>query len=261
MTPSNTSSAELPPLSLAETAVLALRASLFYSVQILATLVICPLMVIRRKAGFETCYGLAQYWVRIVLSALEWFCGLRYEVQGQENIPSHNGVILSKHQSAWETVALQAIFPPMAFVLKRELLQIPIWGTAMATCEPIAIDRGAKSAALKQLLQQGGERLAHGRWIVLFPEGTRVPPGQRGHYAGSGGMLAKRSGCPAVPVAHNAGEFWPRNAFLKRPGTIQVRIGPPIDTTQHSAQEIVALAEQWIEAQMDEISLTPRQDS
>ncbi|BBL71741.1 lysophospholipid acyltransferase family protein [Methylogaea oryzae] len=247
MTPSSTSSPK-PRLGLI------LRSAAFFAVMCLITLVIGPVMVLRRKAPFAVRYGLAQYWVRSVLAALEKICGLRYEVHGVEHIPPQNGVILSKHQSAWETIALQAIFPPMAFVLKRELLKIPVWGWAMDTCEPIAIDRGAKSAALKQLLQQGEHRLNQGRWVVLFPEGTRVPPGQKGKYAGSGGMLAQRAGCPVVPVAHNAGEFWPRNGFLKRPGVIQVRIGPPIDTTRHKAQEIVDLAEHWIEAQMAEIS-------
>lgn len=207
-------------------------------------------MVLKRKAPFATRYGLAQYWVRCILGALEMLCGIRCEVHGQENIPKQNGVILCKHQSAWETIALQTFFPPMNFVLKRELLKIPVWGWAMQTCDPIAINRGAKAAALKQLLAQGAERLSQGRWVTLFPEGTRIAPGHRGKYAASGGMLAKRSGCPVVPVAHNAGEFWPRNGFIKLPGVIQVHIGPPIDSTQHSAQEIVALAEQWIEEQM-----------
>lgn len=236
---------------------LILRSALFFAVMVLATVVICPVMVFKRNAPFATRYGLAQYWVRWVLGALEKICGLRFEVQGQADIPAQNGVILCKHQSAWETIAMQAIFPPMVFVLKRELLKIPGWGWAMGTCAPIAIDRGAKSAALKQLLTQGAARLDQGHWVILFPEGTRVAPGQRGKYAGSGGMLAKRAGCPVVPVAHNAGEYWPRNGFLKRPGVVQVRIGPAIDSTQHAAQEIVALAEQWIEAQMAQISHTP----
>lgn len=250
MTQSSTSS---PKTSLG----LILRSAAFFAVMCLTTLVIGPAMVLKRKAPFAIRYGLAQYWVHFVLAALEKICGLRYEVRGMEHIPAQNGVILCKHQSAWETIALQAIFPPMAFVLKRELLRIPVWGWAMDTCDPIAIDRGAKSAALKQLLQQGEHRLNQGRWIVLFPEGTRVPPGQRGKYAGSGGLLAQRSGCPVVPVAHNAGEFWPKNGFLKRPGVIQVRIGRPIDSTRHKAQEIVDLAENWIEGQMAEISEIP----
>lgn len=256
MTPSSTSSPE-PASSLIDWGLLILRSALFYAAMVLTTLIVCPLMVLRRRAPFSTRYGLAQYWVRFVLKALDTVCGLRFVVQGKEHIPPHNGIILCKHQSAWETIAIQAIFPPMAFVLKRELLSIPVWGWAMDTCDPIAIDRGAKSAALKQLLTQGAERLSQGRWIVLFPEGTRVPPGRRGEYMGSGGMLAQRVGCPVVPVAHNAGEFWPRNSFIKRPGVIQVRIGPPIDTTQHKAQEIVALAEQWIEAQMEDIQGYP----
>jgi 1-acyl-sn-glycerol-3-phosphate acyltransferase len=177
-------------------------------------------------------------------------------VRGQENIPSENGVILCKHQSAWETIALQAIFPPLVFILKRELLRIPIWGWAMAALEPIAINRKAKSAALKQVLNDGEARLKAGRWVVIFPEGTRIAPGQKGRYNASGGMLAHRAGCPVVPVAHNAGEFWGRNAFLKYPGMIQVRIGPAIDAGQFSASEINRQAEEWIESQMAVIGQT-----
>ncbi|TAN46987.1 MAG: 1-acyl-sn-glycerol-3-phosphate acyltransferase [Methylococcaceae bacterium] len=262
MTPPSTSSPEpscppRPPLAWLDWGWLILRSAVFYAAMVLTTLVVCPLMVLHRHAPFSTRYGLAQYWVRFVLLALDKVCGLRFAVQGAEHIPPHSGIILCKHQSAWETIAIQAIFPPMAFVLKRELLNIPVWGWAMDTCDPIAIDRDAKSAALKQLLTQGAERLKQGRWIVLFPEGTRVPPGQRGEYMGSGGMLAQRAGCPVVPVAHNAGEFWARNSFIKYPGVIQVRIGPPIDAKQHKAQEIVALAEAWIEAQMEDIQGYP----
>jgi len=136
------------------------------------------------------------------------------------------------------------------WLLKRELLWVPFFGWGLAMLEPIAIDRKAGRKALQQLLDIGAKRLAAGRWVVIFPEGTRVAPGQRGRYAPGGAMLAVRSACPAVPVAHNAGEFWPRRGFVKYPGTIRIGIGPAVDTREHSAQEVNTLAEQWIEETM-----------
>jgi 1-acyl-sn-glycerol-3-phosphate acyltransferase len=232
------------------------RSLLFLGVMVIMTIILGPVVLLRRNAAFEANYPVVKLWVRVVLGALDKICGLRYEVKGIENIPSgHNGVVLSKHQSAWETFAFLEFFPPLVFLLKRELLRIPVWGWALARCEPIAIDRSARSAALKELLRQGQDRLNKGRWVVLFPEGTRVAPGHKGKYAGSGGMLAQRAGCPVVPVAHNSGRFWLRKSIVKLPGVIQVRIGPPIDAGQHSAQEIMALAETWIEGQMAEIDM------
>ncbi|HLF96752.1 MAG TPA: lysophospholipid acyltransferase family protein [Methylococcaceae bacterium] len=232
------------------------RSLLFLGVMVVMTVLLGPFVLLRRNASFEANYPVLKLWVRAVLGALDKICGLRYEVQGAENIPAdRNGVILSKHQSAWETFAFLECFPPLVFLLKQELLRIPVWGWALARCEPIAIDRSARSAALKELLRQGQDRLSKGRWVVLFPEGTRVAPGHKGKYAGSGGMLAQRAGCPVVPVAHNSGRFWLRKSIVKLPGVIQVRIGPPIDAGQYSAQEIVALAENWIESQMAEIDI------
>lgn len=231
-----------------------LRSAAHFAGMVVSTLVICPLTLLSFAFPFTTRYGLAQQWVHFNLWTLKIFCNLDYHVSGIENIPQANGVILCKHQSAWETIALQAIFPPVVFILKRELLDIPFWGWAMRTQEPIAIDRSARAAALKQVLRDGATRLADGRWVVIFPEGTRMAPGQRGRYNGSGATLAHRAGCPVVPVAHNAGAYWGRKAFLKHPGTIQVRIGTPIDTASQSANDITRMAEDWIEQQMTEIS-------
>lgn len=231
-----------------------LRSSLFFAGQFLATLLIGPAMLMLKPFRFETRYAAANLWVRFCLWLLKAVCGLRYEVHGLENIPARNGVVICKHQSAFETIALQAIFPPVVFILKQELLRIPIWGWAMATQEPIAIDRQAKSQALKQILRDGAARIQAGRWVVLFPEGTRVAPGQKGQYGGSGGMLAHRAACPVVPVAHNAGEYWAKNGFLKFPGVIQVRIGPAIDAAEVGGGEVNRRAEAWIEAQMAEIT-------
>lgn len=180
--------------------------------------------------------------------------GLRYQVIGRENIPATPSVVLSKHQSAWETIGLQAIFPPLVFVLKRSLLLIPFLGWAFAAVKMISIDRAAGKNALKQVEKQGCERLRAGYWVVIFPEGTRIPPGESRRFKTGGALLAVSAGVPAVPVAHNAGEFWARNAFVKQPGLITVSIGPAIDTTGKSPEEVNTLAEQWIEAEMRRIS-------
>ncbi len=179
---------------------------------------------------------------------------MRYQVEGVENIPEGNAVIMCKHQSTWETLALQVIFPPQVWVMKRELLKVPFFGWGLAMLEPIAIDRKARGKARQQLIEQGTQRLEAGRWVVIFPEGTRIPPGKKGRYALGGASLAHSSGYPVVPMAHNAGEFWPRRQFTKQPGTIQVRIGPLIEGKDKSVEEINAEVEAWIEGQMQEIT-------
>jgi 1-acyl-sn-glycerol-3-phosphate acyltransferase len=248
MKPHNTSS------SLKTDPGLYLRSAVFFVGMVVSSLIVGPLIVMASVLSFETRYRLAQIWVKFNLWTLRTVCGLSHEIRGLENIPKENGVIVAKHQSAWETIALQAIFPPLVFILKRELLLIPVWGWAMKCLDPIAIDRGAKTAALKQVIKEGEARLKAGRWVVIFPEGTRIAPGQKGRYNASGGLLAHRVGCPVVPVAHNAGEFWGRNAFLKYPGVIHLRIGPPIDAKHFSASEINQQVETWIENQMADIS-------
>lgn len=231
-----------------------LRSAIFFLGQAISTLLIGPAMLLLRPFRFERRYALANLWVRFNLWLLKAVCGLSYEVLGAENIPEGSGLIFCKHQSAFETIVLQVIFPRVVFILKQELLKIPVWGWAMATLEPIAIDRQAKSQAMKQILRDGETRITAGRWVVLFPEGTRVAPGQKGRYGSSGGLLAQRAGCPVVPVAHNAGEYWTKNGFLKFPGVIQIRIGPTLDGTQLGAAEINRQAEEWIEARMTEIT-------
>jgi 1-acyl-sn-glycerol-3-phosphate acyltransferase len=178
-------------------------------------------------------------------------CDIRLEVHGAENIPQQPCVVLCKHQSAWETFALQTVFPPQVWVLKRELLFLPFFGWGLALTSPIAINRGKGSQAIKQLLAQGKQRLAAGFCVVIFPEGTRMPYGQRGKYKIGGAMLGKSSGALVIPVAHNAGRHWGRNAFIKIPGTITMSIGKPIDPTGLKAEEINRQVEDWIEAEME----------
>ena len=189
-------------------------------------------------------------WVPGMLWAARVLLGIRHRVIGIENIPAGPAVIVSKHQSAWETIGLQAIFPPLCYVLKRELLWVPFLGWGLSCIQAIGIDRKAGKDALSQVVEQGRERLKNGLWVAVFPEGTRVAPGIRGRYRPGGAFLAKRAGVPVVPVAHNAGEFWRRNAFLKRPGEILVSIGPVIEVKGIKAEEINRRAKDWIEGEM-----------
>jgi 1-acyl-sn-glycerol-3-phosphate acyltransferase len=198
-------------------------------------------------------YRLISGWARTVVPLARWLCGIRYRVEGLEHLPATPSVILSKHQSAWETMAFQNLFPPQVHVLKRELLWIPFFGWGLALMSPIAIDRSKGAAALKTLARKGRERIAQGFWVVVFPEGTRVAPGKRRRYQPGGAWLAAKAGVPVVPVAHNAGLVWPRNAFIKRPGLVTVRVGPPIETANRKPEAINAEAEAWIEAQQAEL--------
>jgi 1-acyl-sn-glycerol-3-phosphate acyltransferase len=196
-----------------------------------------------------TRYRLISGWSRLVIRLARWILGIEWRVEGRENLPSRPAVILSKHQSAWETMAFQLIFPPQVLVLKRELLWIPFFGWGLALMSPIAINRSRGMRALRTIARRGRERLAQGFWVVVFPEGTRVPPGSQREYHPGGAWLASASGAPVVPVAHNAGLLWPRNAFLKRSGTVTVRIGPPIEAANRDPQTINELARTWIEEQ------------
>ncbi|HYG56373.1 MAG TPA: lysophospholipid acyltransferase family protein [Burkholderiales bacterium] len=194
-------------------------------------------------------YRIISGWSRLVVWLARVIVGIDWRVEGHERLPERPSIILAKHQSAWETLAFQQIFPPQVHVLKRELLWIPFFGWGLALMSPIAIDRSRGVKALRAMARRGRERLQQGFWIVVFPEGTRVAPGERRAYQPGGAWLAVASGAPVVPVAHNAGRVWPRNAFLKRPGTVIVRIGEPIDTAGRDPITVNALAESWIEEQ------------
>ena len=207
---------------------------------------------------FPIRYGYFRRWASVMIWLLGVVCGLKHEIKGHENIPQGAGIIFSKHQSAWETLALQQIFPPQVWVLKRELFWIPVFGWVLILLGSVGIDRKSGRKAVRQIVKQGTYRLKQGRWIVIFPEGTRVAPGVRKRYGIGGAVLAEHSGFPVVPVAHNAGEFWPRRGLLKKPGTIKVVIGEPIETKGRSAEEINKLAEEWIEATVAEISTFSR---
>lgn len=234
-----------------------LRSLLFSLGMVLATVVFSLGALFTLPFGFPTRYQFVIRWAWFVLWWLRMTCGVRYQVQGAENVLGQNAILFSKHQSTWETLAIQKLFPVQAWVLKQELLSVPFFGWALRLMEPIAIDRNAGSKAVKQLIKEGKQRLADGRWVVVFPEGTRVAPGKVGRYGVGGALLAQASRYPVVPMAHNAGEFWPRRGFLKKPGTISVSIGPPIETKGKKADQILNEAKDWIEAEMRRISGVP----
>ncbi|WP_235937206.1 lysophospholipid acyltransferase family protein [Vreelandella azerica] len=190
-----------------------------------------------------------------------WFrvaCGVRYEIEGRENLPSGPCVIQANHQCEWETVFLQVMKPPVCTVLKQELLRFPIFGWALRLLHPIALDRSRPARAMKQVLTQGVTRLQSGLSVLIFPEGTRVEPGVRKRYNKSGSVIACRAGVPVLPVAHNAGERWPGRHWVKRPGVLRVRIGAPITTDGKTSDNVNAEVEAWIETQLQEISDVPR---
>jgi 1-acyl-sn-glycerol-3-phosphate acyltransferase len=199
-------------------------------------------------------YVIARSWARTNLWLLEKLCGLGYTVEGAENIPPGAHVSMWKHSSAWETIAQASVFPPQSWVLKRELMWIPLLGWAVRCLKPIAINRKARGTAVQQVIDQGRQRLSEGLWILVFPEGTRVAVGETRKYGVSGSLLASRVGCKIVPVAHTAGHFWPRRGWVKKPGTIRVVIGPSIDAAGRDPRELNEEVRAWIEEKLASIS-------
>jgi 1-acyl-sn-glycerol-3-phosphate acyltransferase len=231
-----------------------LRSIAFWLVFALSIPVFAVLLLFTLPLPVEKRFAVTRLWSRLNTAWLRITCKLSHEVRGLENIPAQPGIVFSKHQSTWETVTLSFWFSPQSWVIKRELLWLPFFGWGAYLMEPIALNRGAGRKAVDQLVEQGRERLEKGRWIIIFPEGTRVAPGRRGRYRIGGAALAMRTGHAITPVAHNAGEYWPRRSFIKRPGVIQVRIGPSIESAGRSAQEILSQAETWIETEMADIT-------
>lgn len=194
-------------------------------------------------------------WARTMLWWLRVTCNITYQLKGAENIPATPCVILAKHQSAWETLAFQLIFPPQVYVMKRELLWIPFFGWGLAMTSPIAINRDAGREALKQLVKLGKQRLACGLWVVVFPEGTRIAPGEQSKFHIGGAWLASGAKATVLPVAHNAGLHWAKNTMLKRPGVITVSIGKPFDSAHLKPDAVNIQAEAWINAEMVKLDL------
>ena len=225
-----------------------MRSLLFYGGLVVATIIFTLLGLVIMPLNFPRRFRIMSKWSVFNLWWLKITCNLGYQIHGKENIPDNVGIIMCKHQSAWETLALQTVFPAQVWVLKRELLWIPIYGWGLASMQPISIDRLFGMRALKQIVKQGITRLNNGLWVVIFPEGTRTAPSERRKYQFGGGLLAVKSRYPIVPVAHNAGSFWPRNSLIKRPGTIHMVIGPIICADKKSVKDVTREVENWIES-------------
>ncbi len=232
---------------------LILRSLLFYIGQIISTILIAPIGVIAFPLDFKKRYYLITRWAVFNLWWLKICCNVTYEIKGKDNIPGKPCIVMSKHQSAFETLALQQIFIPQVWILKKELLQIPIYGWGLASMRPIAINRDSAIKSFRQIADQGCERLQKGYWVIIFPEGTRVAPNKKKKYLPGGGMLAEKSGAQVVPVAHNAGRLWPRNSMIKKPGLITIQIGPAIESENKCAKEITDEVENWIEKEIGEL--------
>jgi 1-acyl-sn-glycerol-3-phosphate acyltransferase len=211
----------------------------------------CLPLTIEQRYAIPRRWGLFLTWLAGAV------CGLKYTVEGQENLPQRPFISLWKHSSAWETMAQMFVVPPASWSLKREVIWIPIVGWAVRTYRPIAINRKAGHSAVNQVVTQGRERLASGMGVIVYPEGTRVAPGQTRKYGISGALLACETGTPVVPIAHNSGYFWRRRSLMKKAGTIRVVIGPPIDPTGLTPREVNERAQQWIEAKIAEIVAQP----
>lgn len=220
-----------------------IRSLLFNILFTLVTLLCSALLLIFRIFGFRACWLMARAWSRLTFVLLRLVCGIRLEVEGREHFPDQACVVMAKHQSAAETIAMPILVPPYVWILKRELFYIPIFGWALAVIGTIAIRRGNPREAIKQVIQQGSAFLKNGRWVVIFPEGTRSAPGVAGNYQPGGVVLAQRAQVGILPMAHNAGRCWPKRGFLKTPGVIRVRFLPYISAEEVKAASRNALLE------------------
>lgn len=238
-----------------------LRSLVFFVLGAAAVMVHASLVVLGALLPHKAVYNVVLSFGRVFMWLLEHVVGLDYVVHGQENIPRSCSVVYLKHESVWETIAELLIFPRQCWVLKHELMWVPFVGWALLKLKPIAINRGARGTALEQVVEQGKKRLAEGLWVMIYPEGTRVEPGKTRRYGLSGAVLARAAGTPVVPVAHNAGDFWPRRSFMKYPGTVQVFIGPPIDTYGRAPAAINREAQEWIEGRLSFLRSGPKTGS
>jgi len=229
----------------------ALRSTVFAAILILITPVFAAIALLTFPLPPLTRYRIITVWTRCIIWSARAVCGIRYRVIGAENIPRQPCIILSKHQSAWETIFYCWLMPrPLIFVFKKSLLFIPFFGWGLAMLRMIAIDRSRGREAMTQVIETGKQRLNDGQWVIMFPEGTRTPVGSQGKYKNGGAILAIGTDTPVVPIAVNSGDCWPRNAFIKKPGTIVVSIGAPISPQGLSANELMEKVEHWIESEM-----------
>lgn len=232
-----------------------LRSLLFLTFGFSTVIIYAVLVMLLFWAPYSWRRALVVHYCNLVLRAGDFFCGMKVVVEGEENIPDEPSVIMIKHTTTLETYGHVPMFPPTAWVVKRELTWAPIFGWAIGlVLSPIAIRRSARRNAVKQVIRQGKERLANGIWVTIFPEGTRMPPGETRRYGVSGAALAQEANVMIVPVAHNAGDLWRRREFVKRPGTVRFCIGPPISAQGRSPKDTNLVVQDWIESKMREIS-------
>lgn len=234
--------------------ILLLRSLLFSIGMIIITIVQSFFCLLGSPFPLRVRYFLIANYNRIILWWLRLTCGIKWEIKGLENIPKdENGIILSKHQSTWETLMIPTLFYQPAIILKKELFWVPFFGWGLATIDPIAINRRDKASAMEQIIRKGKKCLAERRWILVFPEGTRIPYGQVGKYHTGGARLAVATDRAIIPIAHNAGRFWPRRKLIKTPGTVQMVIGSAIQTKNRTPDDIIAEVKNWIEKTVKEI--------
>ncbi len=199
-------------------------------------------------------YAIGSSWAKMNMAFLRWFCDLHYEIKGKENIPDEASLVISNHQSTWETMSFQHFLPNQLWVMKKELFRIPIFGWGLALMNPIAIDRSAGKKAIDQIVEQGQEKLNQGRWVIVFPEGTRISPGVNAKFKKGAFVFASRISHSILPVAHNAGEFWPKHSFIKYPGSITVSIGESFVAKDMDVVDIQQRIESWIRQELLEMS-------
>jgi 1-acyl-sn-glycerol-3-phosphate acyltransferase len=231
-----------------------LRAVVFLIGSVLITAFFGVLVPAGLVVGFKGAAWFARTYTTVMLVWIEWSLGIGHEVSGWENVPDFPVIIMAKHQSAWETLFMQSRFPAQCWIVKKELLWLPFVGWCLMAIRAIAINRSSGQNAREQIVEKGAARLKQGMWVSIFPEGTRTAPGKAGRYGIGGAMLATRTGTPILPIAHNAGEYWPRYAFRKRPGTVKVVIGPLIQTAGRDLLSVNNEVQAWIEGRMREIS-------
>lgn len=229
------------------------RSAVFWILQIVNTIVMGVPVIVGGLISFRVGYAFAVVWNLINVWGLRFICGVSWQVDGRENIPQTPCVVMAKHQSTWETYFMPTLFYPGTYVAKRSLLYIPIFGWALYVLKFIMIDRTSGRSAIQQMCEQATDRIGKGRWVIVFPEGTRQPVDAIPHYRIGGAMIARHVPSNVLPVALNAGEYWPRLGFIKWPGVITVSIGPVIDSEGKTAAQILAETEHWIEGRMKEI--------
>jgi len=231
-----------------------IRSSIFSSILVPTCILYSLICILSTPLSLYWRSRIARWWIIGMVKLCKIICHIDYQIEGLQNLKkAKTPIVMSKHQSAWEAFYLTAILPEAAIITKRELMWVPFFGWAFNVLKPISINRSNKKSAMQQLIEQGKVALDQGRPMLIFPEGTRIPAGKVGHYKLGGARLSEATGYPIVPVAHNAGRYWPRRQFIKIPGTVRLCFGPPIYPQGKTAEEILALTKDWIENKMTEI--------